>query len=242
MSGALLSVQGIGKCFGGFVALQNVSFALKPGEKLGIIGPNGSGKTTLINCISGSLRNDQGQVLFDGRDVSKLDPHQRLRRGIARSFQIPRPFHRMSVIENLYVPLEYNGDRSAAAAGSLREQAYAILEKFGIAAKADARSGSLSQVELRKLELARAIAGRPRLLVSDEALAGLSTHEVDEVLDILFRLADEGITVIMIEHIMRAIMRFSDTVICLVAGQLIASGTPGDIVKNPDVEKAYFGG
>ncbi len=238
MSATLLRVQGVSKHFGGFTALSEVSLSIAQGERLGLIGPNGSGKTTLINCISGSLQNDGGSIEFEGREISKLPAYQRTRKGIARSFQIPRPFHSMTVLENLLVPFEYVAHLKEADA---EKQAMGILNQIGLADKAHALSNQLSQVELRKLELARAMAAKPRLLISDEAMAGLSGSEVDEVLKILFDLNAAGITIIMIEHIMKAVMRFSQRVICLDAGKIICEGSPTEIVKNAEVQRAYLG-
>jgi len=235
---SLLEVKNVSKNFGGFSALSEVSIAIAPGERFGLIGPNGSGKTTLINCISGSLRIDAGSIALEGQEISKLPAYQRTRKGIARSFQIPRPFHSMSVLENLLVPYEYVVHLRQAEA---EQQAMEILRRIGLADKAHAQANQLSQVELRKLELARAMAARPRLLISDEAMAGLSGSEVDEVLKILFDLNASGITIIMIEHIMQAVMRFSQRVVCLDAGRIICEGVPAEIVKNPEVQKAYLG-
>jgi len=232
--GSLLQVTDVSKHFGGFTALAGVSLDIAQGERFGLIGPNGSGKTTLINCISGALRNDAGRIVFQGKEISRLPAYRRTRLGIARSFQIPRPFHSMSVLENLLVPLQY-------VAHGKEDEVFAILKKIGLADKAQALSSQLSQVELRKLELARAMAARPRLLISDEAMAGLSGAEVDEVLKILFDLNAEGITIIMIEHIMHAVMRFSQRVVCLDAGRIICEGTPASIVQNADVQRAYLG-
>jgi branched-chain amino acid transport system ATP-binding protein len=235
---SLLRVQGVSKHFGGFTALDGVSLEIAQGERFGLIGPNGSGKTTLINCISGALRNDSGSIRFEGNEVSGLPAYQRTRRGIARSFQIPRPFHTMSVLENLLVPTAYVVHLSEAQGEA---EAMKILGLMGLADKAHVLASQLSQVELRKLELARAMAARPRLLISDEAMAGLAGAEVDEVLKILFELNASGITIIMIEHIMQAVMRFSQRVVCLDAGKIICEGTPAAIVQNPDVQKAYLG-
>jgi branched-chain amino acid transport system ATP-binding protein len=235
---SLLRVQNVSKHFGGFTALDGVSLEIAQGERFGLIGPNGSGKTTLINCISGALRNDSGEIVFEGRDVSGLPAYQRTRRGIARSFQIPRPFHSMTVLENLLVPTAYVVHLPEAEGEA---EAMKILGLMGLADKAHALASQLSQVELRKLELARAMAARPRLLISDEAMAGLAGAEVDEVLKILFELNATGITIIMIEHIMQAVMRFSQRVVCLDAGKIICEGTPAAIVQNPDVQKAYLG-
>ena len=234
----LLRIVSLTKRFGGFTALDNVSVDIRPGERFGLIGPNGSGKTTLINCISGALRPQTGSVVFCGEDVTQLPPHLRARRGIARSFQIPRPFRSMTVLENLMVGLDFAG----VGSGQIEEEAaMSILTRTGLAAKADAPSDTLSQVELRKMELARAMAVRPKLLISDEAMAGLSSSEVDEVLDLLISLGQEDITIIMIEHIMQAVMRFSERVMCLDAGKIIALGAPSEVMANKRVQEAYLG-
>jgi len=240
MSDSLLRVERLTKTFGGFVALDSVSVAVAPGERLGLIGPNGSGKTTLINCISGALRADQGRIEFAGRDVTLEPPHKRARAGIARSFQIPKPFHSMTVLDNLRVPLEYAAIERASAQAPA-EEAMRMLETMGLAERAHEDSANLTQIEMRKLELARALAAKPRLLISDEAMAGLSANEVSDVLAILFRLNESGIAVIMIEHIMQAVMRFSQRVICLDAGQIISEGSPAAIVADPNVQRAYLG-
>jgi branched-chain amino acid transport system ATP-binding protein len=216
-----------------------VTLHVETGERFGLIGPNGSGKTTLINCISGILRNDGGRIFFQGRDITARPAYQRARLGIARSFQIPRPFGSMTVIENLELSLDYAargraGDDHAAAA-------LAILEMVGLDAKARVTSARLTQIEMRKLELARAMAARPALLISDEAMAGLSSSEVDDLLTILLRLNEAGTTVIMIEHIMRAVMRFSERIAVLDAGEKIAEGPPADIMNDKAVERAYLG-
>ena len=241
MDQALLKIRSVSKHFGGFAALSDVSLEIARGERFGLIGPNGSGKTTLINCVSGSLRNDAGSIEFDGEEVSRLPAYQRTRRGIARSFQIPRPFASMTVLENLLVPLEYVAHRGSLHKPDTQGEALALLQDIGLADKADVPASRLSQVELRKMELARAMAARPRLLISDEAMAGLSSNEVTEVLEILFKLNARGITIIMIEHIMQAVMRFSQRVVCLDAGRIICEGTPAQTVANGDVQRAYLG-
>jgi branched-chain amino acid transport system ATP-binding protein len=192
----------------------------------------------MINCISGALINDGGDIRFNGRDIHGLPAYQRTKLGIARSFQIPRPFGSMTVLENLLVPFAYVG---GADGPNERREAMQILERMGLAAKAEVSSKQLSQVELRKMELARAMAAKPQLLISDEAMAGLAGAEVDEVLQILFDLNEMGITIIMIEHIMQAVMKFSQRVVCLDAGKIICEGTPESIFKNPDVQRAYLG-
>ena len=241
MSDPLLRIDRVSKSFGGFAALTDVSIAVAPGERFGLIGPNGSGKTTLINCVSGALRNETGTITFAGENMSARPAYQRTRRGIARSFQIPRPFSSMTVLENLVVPLEFVVHRRSLHQSDTAAEAMEILKRMGLADKAGVLSNRLSQVELRKLELARAMAARPRLLISDEAMAGLASYEVNEVLEILFKLNESGITIIMIEHIMQAVMRFSQRVICLDAGKIICEGTPEAIVANGDVQRAYLG-
>ncbi len=240
MTGRVLEVTDLTKRFGGFVALDTVNLHVNENERFGLIGPNGSGKTTMINCVSGALFNNEGTVVFEGEDITRMPAFKRAQLGIARSFQIPKPFKSMSVLENLRVPLEYaawgrTGHRH------IDEQAMEILELIGFADRAHDNSAGLTQVDMRKLELARALAAKPKLLVSDEAMAGLSSAEVDEILDILFKLNERGVAVIMIEHIMRAVMRFCERIVVLDAGKKIAEGLPDEIVRNPDVERAYLG-
>jgi branched-chain amino acid transport system ATP-binding protein len=238
----LLRIDTLTKTFGGFVALDNINVEIHKGERFGLIGPNGSGKTTLVNCISGALRPNTGVVTFAGEDVTPLPPNQRSHRGIARSFQIPRPFRSMTVLENLMVALDFAAHRHLLETAShRRDSAMSILTRIGLASKALTATGALTQVELRKMELARAMATGPKLLISDEAMAGLSTSEVDEVLDLLLSLGGEDIAIIMIEHIMQAVMRFSERVMCLDAGKVIAIGAPKEVMANRRVQEAYLG-
>ena len=243
MTEPLLRVENVSKCFDGFAALSDVSLTVAPAERVGLIGPNGSGKTTLINCVSGVVRHDSGAISFNGKNISTIPTHRRARAGIARSFQIPHPFSSMTVIENLMVPLEYivHGTLDRTNELQVHAEAMEILASVRLTDKADVSTRQLSQVELRKLELARAIAARPRLLISDEAMAGLAAQEVGEILDILFELSKSGIAIIMIEHIMHAVMRLSQRIICLSAGRLICEGTPDVVVTNPEVRRAYLG-
>ena len=234
----LLEVRSVTKRFGGFVALDEVSLDVAAGERFGLIGPNGSGKTTLINCISGTLANDSGEIVFKGTVLDGRKPHDRTRLGISRSFQIPKPFRSMTVLENLGIALEY---ASGAGPREVEDRGMTILETIGLADRATENSGKLTQIDMRKLELARAMATEPELLISDEAMAGLSSTEVDDILEILFRMNERGITIIMIEHIMRAVMRFSERIVVLDAGRRIAEGRPDEIVHDPEVERAYLG-
>jgi branched-chain amino acid transport system ATP-binding protein len=241
MSRPLLEVNDVSKRFGGFAALSEVSFSLADGERLGIIGPNGSGKTTLMNCISGALACDHGAIAFDGAEITRLAVYRRARLGIARSFQVPRPFVSLSVLENICVPLEYTSSSLLPSGELLSTRALALLAQVRLTHKAEVLAGNLTQVELRKLELARALATQPRLLILDEVMAGLSTTEVDEILDIAMQINARGVAVIMIEHIMRAIMRFSHRVLCLDAGKIIAQGSPQETVDNAAVRRIYLG-
>ena len=240
MSAPVLQVTDLTKTFGGFVALNQVNLHLGPGERLGLIGPNGSGKTTMINCITGALNNDAGSILYEGQEIKALPAYKRARLGIARSFQIPKPFKSMTVLENLCVPLDFAA-RDRGEHHHIHDQAMEVLQMIGFADRAHELSADLTQVDLRKLELARALAAKPKLLISDEAMAGLSSSEVDEILEILLTLNEKGVAIIMIEHIMRAVMRFSQRIVVLDAGRKIAEGTPKEIVQNPDVERAYLG-
>lgn len=236
----LVSLRGLSLGYDGTPVLKDVDLDIHPGDLIAAAGPNGSGKTTLISCIAGTLRNEGGRILFQGRDITSLPAHKRTRRGIARSFQIPRPFGSMTVLDNLRLTLEYAaGERARGAdpTAAARE----ILAMVGLDAKAAVISAGLTQIELRKLELARAMAAKPALLISDEAMAGLSSSEVDDLLTILFRLNEAGTTVIMIEHIMRAVMRFSERIVVLDAGRKIAEGTPDQVISDPAVERAYLG-
>ena len=242
MSGALLVARGVTKRFGGFLALDGVDFEVAPGERVGLIGPNGSGKSTLVNCIAGTLRNEDGAIRFEDRDIVRLPPYRRVRLGIARSFQLPRPFASMTALDNLLIPMLYathkyeHHDRHRAV-----EEALEILRQVGLVGKARHMSGGLTQVDMRKLELARAIAAHPKLLIADESMAGLSASEVDDILEILLDMKGRGIAVVMIEHIMRAVTQFSERVAVLVAGKKIADGAPDEVMRNPEVERAYLG-
>jgi branched-chain amino acid transport system ATP-binding protein len=234
---ALLSVRAVQKSFGGIRALGPVDLDLSRGERLGLIGPNGSGKTTLINCVTGLFRPDAGQILFKGADITNEPAHRRARRGLSRSFQIPRPFVGMTVLENLLVPMDYLG----RGARDEIERADEVLRSVGLLHRRDHPSEALSQLELRKLELARGLVAEPDVLVADEAMAGLSEAEIDEILALLLALNARGAAIVMIEHIMHAVMRFSERMICLESGRIIAEGSPAEIAASPIVQKVYFG-
>src|SRR6516165_308510 len=244
MAASIIEVSGLGKRFGGFVALDNINMTVAAGERLGLIGPNGSGKSTLVNCLSGMLHHDSGNILFEGRPIDGMPAYRRTRLGLARSFQLPKPFRSLNIVDNLRIPLLYavnarHGAQISAAA--INERCRALLADVGLADKALYLPRDLTQVEMRKLELARAVASAPRLLFADEAMAGLSPSEVEEILVVLFRLNEQGITIVLIEHIMRAVMSFSTRLVVLVAGQKIADGAPQEAIRNPEVERAYLG-
>jgi branched-chain amino acid transport system ATP-binding protein len=233
---ALFEARGVSKRFGGFFALDGVSLTVAAGERVGLIGPNGSGKSTFVGCASGALRNEGGEVWFQGRRLDRLSPHERVRAGLVRSFQLPRPFRTLSVVENLRVPLFF------ARAGERGEGAIDdALEFVGLADRRHAMPRDLTQVDLRKLDLARATVARPQLLFVDEAMAGLSHQEVDEILALLMRLNARGVAIVMIEHIMRAVTQFSQRLVVLVAGRKVADGTPAEVLADAEVQRAYLG-
>jgi branched-chain amino acid transport system ATP-binding protein len=240
---ALLAIDNLGKRFGGFVALESVSLAVHAGERVGLIGPNGSGKSTLVNCICGTMRNEAGSVRFDGRPLDGAAAHQRTRLGLARTFQLPRPFASLSLIDNMRIPLLYavaaRSQRRAAA--DIEARCLALLREVGLDGKARRLPRDLTQVEMRKLELARAMAAEPKLLIADECMAGLTYSEVEDILSLLKRLNAEGVTIVLIEHIMRAVMSFSQRLVVLVSGRKIADGAPDEVVRDPEVERAYLG-
>lgn len=236
---AILQVTALGKTFGGFTALDGIDLSVAPGERLGLIGPNGSGKSTFVNCIAGDFPAHGGAVIFNGQPLAGLKPHERARLGLTRTFQLPRPFRSLTVLENVAVPLRFAVPPLGAAEAG--DKAFACLELVGLQDKAHLHPHSLTQVDLRKLELARALVPEPALLIADEAMAGLSHSEVDQILDLLFALNRRGTAIIMIEHVMRAVTAFSQRLAVFVAGRKVADGDPQTVLTTPEVEAAYLG-
>jgi branched-chain amino acid transport system ATP-binding protein len=243
-AGPLLSADNVTKTFGGFVALDSVSFEVPRGQRLGLIGPNGSGKSTLVNCLTGRLPYYQGSVRLSGEAIDGLKAHQRCHLGITSSYQLPRPFHSLSVADNLRVPLLFRGKVRALKTPSphaLQERCHELLRMVSLEHLGAKYPRDLTQVEMRKLELARAMASEPKLLIADEAMAGLSEAETRDIVDLLIRLNETGVTVILIEHIMTAVLRFSQRLLVLVSGKTIADGSPRDVIRHPEVVRAYLG-
>ena len=243
MAAQLLEAERLSKRFGGFMALDDINLAVTAGERVGLIGPNGSGKSTLVNCLCGTLVNEAGTVRFEGRDLAGLAAHQRTRLGMARSFQLPRPFASMTIADNLKVPLLYtvNTRRQPLAESEIGTRCEELLTLVGLSDRSRQLPRDLTQVDMRKLELARAMATEPKLLIADEAMAGLSNSEVNDIVALLIRLNERGVTVILIEHIMRAVMSFSQRLVVLVSGKKIADGRPDDVMRDAEVERAYLG-
>jgi branched-chain amino acid transport system ATP-binding protein len=237
----VLEVQGLTKRFGGFTAVKEVAFGLAEGEILGLIGPNGSGKSTIFNLISGALRPNQGSIRFQGREVGGLPPAEICHRGIARTFQIPRPFRKLSILENVVVAAYYGHDGDIARSEA-RRVALDALEAVNLPVDPAIMVEGLGAAGLKKLELARALATRPKLLLADESLGGLDETEIEQAADMLSAIRrDRGITIIWVEHIMGVLMRVVDRCIVLDHGEKIAEGRPDQVAHDPRVVEVYLG-
>ena len=238
MSEPILSVKGITKRFGGLVANDNVSFDVHEGEVLGLMGPNGAGKTTLLSVISGAHLPDEGTVHYDGHDITKLPPHKVCHLGIGRTFQIPHPFIGLTTRENLLVSSIF-GRRISRAQGLQENDA--ILDLVGLGDKKDTRAGKLPTLVLKKLEIARVLARRPKVILLDEVFAGTTEAEVPQILETVAAIRKMGITIIIIEHVMKILCNVVDRIVVIDKGTWIAEGKPDAIMCDPKVVEAYFG-
>ncbi len=235
---ALLELESVSRSFGSLKVTDGLTLAVAPGEALGIIGPNGAGKTTLMNLIAGDLPLDAGTIRFDGRDITQLRAPQRCRAGIARSYQIPQPFVGLTVLENVLVGAVFGAGHGERAA---RPLALRALERTGLAAKANRLAGSLPLLDRKRLELARALATEPKLLLLDEIAGGLTEHEVHELLDTIRTIRAEGVTIVWIEHIVHALLAIVDRLVALDFGRMITQGEPHAVMADPAVREIYMG-
>jgi branched-chain amino acid transport system ATP-binding protein len=236
----LLRLSQISKRFSGLEVLRDVAFEVSEGEVVGLIGPNGAGKTTLFNIISGSLKPNQGTVFFAGREITGMPPYRVSKLGIARTFQIPQPFSQMTVLQNVRAAALFS---NPGRRGKLPKDGVKLCEMTGLGGKTNQAAGSLTSSEKKRLEVARALSTSPRLLLLDEFAVGLTVAEATWASDVVKELSREyGITIVWTEHVMRVLMRSVERVLVLQQGELIAQGTPAEIVKNERVLSAYFGG
>ena len=235
----LLQVQGVTKRFGGLQALTQVTFDLPKGQILGLIGPNGAGKTTLFNTINGVYHPEEGRILFQGKDVTNKMPYHLAKMGMARTHQIVRPLNELTVRENVMVGACFGHEnQSLGKAGKIADE---VLEFVGISSRTDQLAGSLNVAQKKRLEMARALASHPHLLLLDEVLAGLNPSEIDGMIQMVLDIRAQGVTIIMIEHLMKAVMNVSDRILVLDYGTQIAEGSPSEIVSHPKVIEAYLG-
>jgi branched-chain amino acid transport system ATP-binding protein len=236
----MLMLDSVSKTFGGLQAVHRITLSVTAGEIVGLIGPNGAGKTTLFNLVTGTYRPDTGCILFRGQNITRLGPHQRCQRGIARTFQLVRPFHGLSVLDNVAVGRLY-GSKAVWNRRQAEAESYESLELVGLATRAADPAGHLTLVDRKRLELARALATRPMLLLLDELLAGLNPTEVLEAMQLIQQIRTMGVTIVMVEHLVKAIFSISDRVVVLNAGEKIAEGAPAAVAHHPQVIDAYLG-
>lgn len=236
----LLECTGVVKRFGGIVALRGVDFSVRAGQIVGLVGPNGSGKTTLLSCIAGSLPVTAGSVTFDGADITRKKPHRRAHAGISRTFQIPRPLNSFSVTENVAIAAMFGSD--ALSKPLAMDRAEAVLDRVGISKHRGAEVSSLTLHERKFLEIARALALDPKLILLDEVLGGLNPSEAAEGMELISSLRDDGISVVYIEHNVKAVSALADYMYVLNRGDNLAQGTPHDVLRNDRVIEAYLGG
>jgi branched-chain amino acid transport system ATP-binding protein len=238
---ALFEARGVSKRFGGLAAVSNVSFGLRRGEILGIIGPNGSGKTTLVNVLTGATSYSAGDATLGGRSLRGLPPHRISRLGVGRTFQVVKPFRSLTVLENVMVGGLFGRDGGTADIAAARARAAETLDLCGLAHRSSVAADSLNVPERKRLELARALAMRPVLLFLDEVMAGLNTGEIKEAVDLVKRIRDSGVTLVVIEHVMKAIRSLCDRVLVLYNGETLTEGSPAEVLNHPAVLSAYLG-